>query len=146
MYVKNAVSMAESELSVLSFSKMLIGEDVMMANHQMIYSGDGHPIFVKDENGNYKLINDCTKDFVEIGDHVWIGYGSKVLSGSKIGSGSIVGAGSLVNKKFPNNVLIVGSPAKIIKRNVAWCRNVLFKDISRDEKVFENYVKDTIEE
>lgn len=142
--IKNDVTMVGGELSVPSFARMSIGNDVMMSNKEMIFSGDGHVIFLKKE-GKYELINDCMKDEIVIGDHVWIGYGCKILSGANIGTGSIVGAGSLVNKKFPNNVLIAGIPAKIIRRNIAWSRNVLITKIEQDQNVFNNYANETVE-
>lgn len=52
---------------------------------------------------------------IKIGDNCWIGSGSIVLSGAVLGNHVVVAAGSVVNKKFPNNVLIGGVPAKIIK-------------------------------
>lgn len=44
-----------------------------------------------------------------------------LLKGTEIPKNSIVGTGALVTKKFTNpNVLIVGSPAKVVKENVEW--------------------------
>jgi carbonic anhydrase/acetyltransferase-like protein (isoleucine patch superfamily) len=46
-----------------------------------------------------------------------IGMGAVVLNGAKIGARSLVGAGALVTegKEFPDNSLIVGSPARVIR-------------------------------
>lgn len=55
-----------------------------------------------------------------IGDHVWIGSGVKVLKGSKIGNNVIVAANSVVSGNYPDNVIISGNPAKIIKYNAKW--------------------------
>ena len=43
--------------------------------------------------------------------------GSIVMNGARIGQGSIVGAGSVITegKKFPENSLIIGSPARVIR-------------------------------
>lgn len=41
----------------------------------------------------------------------------------KIDDGSIIGARSLVKSKIPNNCIAVGVPARVVRRNVAWCRN-----------------------
>jgi len=50
-----------------------------------------------------------------IGDDVWIGYGSVILSGCKIGQGAIVAAGSIVTKDVPPYAIVGGNPAKIIR-------------------------------
>lgn len=53
---------------------------------------------------------------IVIEDNVWIGNNVSILSGVTIGKGSIVGANSVVTKDVPNNCIVVGSPAHIIKR------------------------------
>ncbi|MBO9201980.1 MULTISPECIES: sugar O-acetyltransferase [Niastella] len=45
----------------------------------------------------------------------WIGVGSTILPGVTIGENSIVAAGSVVTKDVPDNVIVGGIPAKIIK-------------------------------
>ena len=50
-----------------------------------------------------------------IGSNVFLGMGSMVLMGSKIGNNSIVGAGSVVSGHFPDNVVIAGNPARVIR-------------------------------
>ncbi|NJK82801.1 MAG: hypothetical protein HC912_02305 [Saprospiraceae bacterium] len=50
-----------------------------------------------------------------IGESVTIGMGALVVDTKKIGRNSIIGAGALVTKDVPENVLVMGSPAKIIK-------------------------------
>lgn len=60
---------------------------------------------------------------VKIGNHVWVGVGSLISKGSQIPNDSIVGAYSFVNKKFTDeNVLIAGTPAKIIRHGLTWNR------------------------
>ena len=51
---------------------------------------------------------------VKIGDNSFIGARTIILPGSSIGNNVIVAAGSVVTKKFPNNVVIGGNPAKVI--------------------------------
>ena len=52
---------------------------------------------------------------VEIGENCWIGIGSQIVQNIKIGDNVVVGGGSLVLKNIPNNVMVFGSPSKIIK-------------------------------
>ena len=55
------------------------------------------------------------KGGVEIGENCWIGARVTILDGVKIGNNSVVGAHSFVNKDVPENVVVAGCPAKIIK-------------------------------
>ena len=56
------------------------------------------------------------KEEIKIGDNVWIGWNCTVLKGVQIGENSVVAAGSVVLKGiYPNNSLIAGNPAKVIK-------------------------------
>lgn len=57
---------------------------------------------------------------VTIGNHVWIGCNVTILQGAEIGDHCIVAAGSVVRGKFPNNVMLAGNPAKIVKSSVSW--------------------------
>lgn len=93
-----------------------IGPECMIAENVFISNTDGHPIY--DEFGN--RINHG-KDVI-IGEHVWIGRNSEILKGAEIGSGSIVATRSVVNKKFPQNVILAGIPAKIIKNGASFER------------------------
>ena len=52
---------------------------------------------------------------VKIGDCCYIGMGAVIIDGITIGNNSIVGAGSVVTKDVPNNVQVLGSPARISK-------------------------------
>lgn len=51
---------------------------------------------------------------VTIGSDVFIGFGSIVLPGTKIGNKVIVGAGTVVAKDVPDNVVIAGSPYRVL--------------------------------
>lgn len=51
-----------------------------------------------------------------IGDNVYIGTGSTILGPVKVGNNVTIGAGSIVVKDIPDNCVVAGNPAKIIKR------------------------------
>jgi virginiamycin A acetyltransferase len=56
----------------------------------------------------------CKGDII-VGNDVWIGAKSTIMSGVKIGDGSIIGAGSTVTKDVPPYSIVAGNPAKFIK-------------------------------
>lgn len=57
-----------------------------------------------------------TKGAVIIKENVWIGEGVSVMPGVTIGKNVIVGAGSVVTKDIPDNSVVGGVPAKILKQ------------------------------
>lgn len=56
-----------------------------------------------------------SKSPCEVGDNVLIGANAVILEGVKIGANSVVAAGAVVVEDVPDNVVVAGSPAKIIK-------------------------------
>jgi carbonic anhydrase/acetyltransferase-like protein (isoleucine patch superfamily) len=76
------------------------------------------------------MLHGCT-----VGDGSLIGIQAVVLNGAKIGKNCIVGAGSVVteNKEFPDNSLIIGSPARVI-------RTIDEKGIAMLAHIVEHYV------
>lgn len=57
-----------------------------------------------------------SKGDIKIEEDVWIGSNSTILSGVTIGRGSVIGAGSIVTKDIPRYSIVVGNPAKVIKK------------------------------
>jgi len=53
---------------------------------------------------------------VEIGDNSWIGIGSTIIQKVKIGRGVYIGAGAVVVDDVPDNSLVVGVPAKVVRK------------------------------
>ncbi|GHE89383.1 serine O-acetyltransferase [Thalassotalea profundi] len=53
-----------------------------------------------------------------LGDNIFIGAGAKIIGGIKVGSNVKIGANAVVVKDIPDNVTVVGIPAKIISKNV----------------------------
>lgn len=53
-----------------------------------------------------------------IGDNVTIGAGAIVIGGITIGNNVIIGAGSVVTKSVPDNCIVAGNPARVIKQNI----------------------------
>ncbi len=101
-------------------SEVIIGNDVMIAKEVEIKGDDAHPIF---DVATERRIN--TSRGIRIGSHVWLAQRAAILDGSRIGDGCVVGFGSIVKGKFPNNCVIAGVPARIMRRNIAWERSHL---------------------
>lgn len=53
-----------------------------------------------------------------IGSNCFIGGGAYILPGVHIGDNVIVGMGAVVTKDVPNNCIVAGNPAKIIRENI----------------------------
>ena len=52
---------------------------------------------------------------IHISDDAWIGVGVIVLDGVRIGKGAVIGAGSVVTRDVPDNTIVAGVPAKVIR-------------------------------
>lgn len=53
---------------------------------------------------------------ITIGEDVWVGGGAIICPGVTVGNRSIIGAGAVVTKNVPDDVIVAGNPAKIIRR------------------------------
>jgi acetyltransferase-like isoleucine patch superfamily enzyme len=56
-----------------------------------------------------------TKGNVIIGNDVWIGFGTTILSGVTIGDGAVLGACSVVTQNVPPYAIVAGNPARIVR-------------------------------
>lgn len=106
-------------LSMHEAASITFGRDCMLSTDIHMDPSDMHPIF--DSETGERL--NPPKDIL-VGDHVWLGTRVLVLKGARIGSGTIVGAGSMVAGDLPANVLAIGSPAKVLRQNVVWMRDL----------------------
>jgi acetyltransferase-like isoleucine patch superfamily enzyme len=73
---------------------------------------------VKLISANHNLCNYDVHDEappIEIGDNCWLGANTVLLPGVKLGDHVVVAAGSVVTKSFPDNRLIGGVPACVLK-------------------------------
>lgn len=87
-----------------------IGDDTLIGNNVVIMDHEAHG------NAPEKRRQLGEVGSVSIGKNVWIGNSVTVLKNSKVGNNSIIAAGALVKGNFPENVIIGGVHAKIIKK------------------------------
>lgn len=107
---------------ITSINKIIIGNGLLTGRY--VYIGDNsHGQLSWDESSippiKRKLVS---KGVVVIGNNVWIGDKAAILAGVHIGDNVIVGANSVVTKDIPNNTVVAGIPAKIIK-HLDLCQN-----------------------
>lgn len=87
------------------------------SNHPMNWVGMS-PVFYEGRDSIKKKFSKFKLDKLKethIGNDVWIGRSSIVLSGVKINDGAVVGAGAVVTKDVPHYAIVAGNPARIIR-------------------------------
>nr|WP_294170978.1 gamma carbonic anhydrase family protein [uncultured Sphingomonas sp.] len=94
---------------------ILVGEASNIQDGAVCHSDAGAPLTVGRgvTVGHQAILHGCT-----VGDGALIGMGARVLNGALVGAGCIVGAGALVTegKTFEGGMLIVGTPARIVRQ------------------------------
>lgn len=100
-----------SNIKIRCHEKIEIGENVAISHDVTIMDSDAH-------EGLWEGY-EKTKP-IKIGNHVWIGTRVTILKGVTIGDNAIIAAGSVVTKDVPNNTIVAGVPAKVIKTNINW--------------------------
>jgi acetyltransferase-like isoleucine patch superfamily enzyme len=91
-------------------SKIEIGNDVLIGTNVEILDSDFHEVHPSRRNDGQHI---CKP--IKIGNNVFIGNNVKILKGVTIGQNSIVANGAIVTKSFPENVIIGGNPAVVIR-------------------------------
>lgn len=89
------------------------------ANHSMkSLAGYTFPIFFDEWDLDAKNICDAwdNKGDIVIGNDVWVGYETVIMSGVKIGDGAIIGTRAVVTKDVPPYTIVGGVPAKTIRK------------------------------
>lgn len=94
--------------------RITIGENSNVQEGTVMHTDIGYPLTIgRDVTiGHQAMLHGCT-----VGDGSLVGIQAVVLNGARIGKGCLVGAGALVTegKEFPDNMLIIGAPAKAVR-------------------------------
>tara|TARA_Y100001956_G_C4129596_1_gene192805 strand:- start:18245 stop:18571 length:327 start_codon:yes stop_codon:yes gene_type:complete len=92
----------------------------MFSSDVLLQASDQHGII--DLNTGSIINNDYSE--VMLGDHVWLGRKCTLTAKTQVGNGSIIATGAIVSGSIPKQVLAAGVPARIIKTEVTWSREL----------------------
>jgi acetyltransferase-like isoleucine patch superfamily enzyme len=96
-------------------SRCHVGYGSLFATGVTVTTSDMHPIYDRTTGGR---LNPAAN--VAIGRNVWIGDGAYITKGVTIGHGGVIGARSVVTHDTPENAVVAGNPARVIRENVEW--------------------------
>jgi len=99
------------ECTISAFKHVSIGRECVIADRVMMIDFDHGVVEVERpirEQGIYKRE-------VRVGHNVWIGYGACILRGVTIGNNAIIGANAVVTGDVPENAVMGGVPARVIR-------------------------------
>lgn len=113
-------------LVILDVAKVTIGNNVMCGPNVGIYTA-GHPIHPQSRNSGYEYGIP-----VVIKDNVWIGANAVINPGVTIGDNVVIASGSIVTKDVPDNAVVGGNPAKILRMITEEDRKYYFKNCEFD--------------
>jgi chloramphenicol O-acetyltransferase type B len=104
--------------------RIQIGSFCSIANEVVIFGGGEHRIewattfplrIAFDDPLAGKDGHPASKGATKIGNDVWIGFRTIVLSGVNVGDGAVIGAGSVVASDVPPYAIVAGNPAKVLR-------------------------------
>jgi acetyltransferase-like isoleucine patch superfamily enzyme len=110
-----AKSVLGQECTISSFERVSIGRECIIADRVMMIDFDHGVVEVERPirlQGIYK------RD-VDVGHNVWIGYGACLLRGVSVGENSVIGTNSVVTGDVPENAVVGGVPARVIRMREA---------------------------
>jgi acetyltransferase-like isoleucine patch superfamily enzyme len=110
-----AKSVLGQECTISCYQHVSIGRECIIADRVMIIDFDHGMVEVERpirEQGIYK------RD-VDVGHNVWMGYGACILRGVKVGNNAVIGTNAVVTDNVPDNAVVGGVPAKVIRMRPA---------------------------
>lgn len=101
---------ANFDCTILDVCEVRFGDNCMLAPGVQIYTAT-HPLHPTERNSGKEYGKPIT-----FGNNVWIGGSAVINPGVTVGDNVVIASGSVVTKDVPNNVVVGGNPAKIIKK------------------------------
>lgn len=105
-----------SGCTIYSMESITIGRNTDIGSGCKIIDNDFHPLPYS-KRYPVERLDLLKKRPVVIGEGCFLVANSIILKGTALGKNVVVGAGSVVSGTFPDNVIIAGNPARIIKDN-----------------------------
>lgn len=111
IYIHDNVSIGQG-FHVIASGDLHIGEGCLISGN----------VFISDTDHTFECLNVPVFDqpdkisHTKIGKNCFLGIGVRIQAGTVLGNGCIVGANSVVRGEFPDHCVIVGSPARIVKK------------------------------
>lgn len=102
--------LANYNVTILDIGSVRIGNNVMIGPSTLITTVN-HPLSPAGRRKHLGIMKPVT-----IGNDVWIGGNATILPGVTIGNNVVVAAGAVITHDVPDNVVVGGVPAKIIKQ------------------------------
>lgn len=96
--------------TLLDCGQITIGNNTLIGPNVSMYSAN-HSLDARE-----RIEGALIPEPITIGDRVWIGGGSTILSGVTIGDDTVIGAGSVVTKDIPAGVVAAGNPCRVIRK------------------------------
>ena len=120
-YIRIGDNVGMSGVTIYARKGIEIGENTAIGGNTKILDNDFHPIEAETRNKLLADKNGGDSDLVpskpiKIGKNCFIGCNAIILKGTELGDGCVVGAGAVVSGKFEANSVIVGNPARVIKK------------------------------
>jgi acetyltransferase-like isoleucine patch superfamily enzyme len=103
------------ECTISAYQRVVIGRECVIADRVMLIDFDHGVVEVERPirlQGIYK------RD-VAVGNNCWIGYGACILRGVTVGDNAIIGTSAVVTKDVPDNAVVAGVPARVIRMREA---------------------------
>jgi acetyltransferase-like isoleucine patch superfamily enzyme len=103
------------ECTISAFQHVSIGRECILADRVMLIDFDHG---VTEVERPVRLQGIYKRD-VRVANNVWIGYGACVLRGVSVGNNSIVGTNAVLTRAVPENAVVGGVPARVIRMRAA---------------------------